>query len=68
MSDLTVKPNSLSAMAAAAATGVTIFLSLDPITSAALGALLLGEPISMLFVIGLICVILGLLVAYCREW
>ena len=49
-------------------TRVTIFLSLGPITSAALGALLLGEPISMLFVIGLICVILGLWLAYCRKW
>jgi len=48
-------------------TRVTVFLSLGPITSAALGALLLAEPISALFVIGLICVILGLCLAYCRE-
>jgi drug/metabolite transporter (DMT)-like permease len=45
-------------------TRVTVFLSLSPITSAALGALLLGEPISALFIIGLICVILGLWLAH----
>jgi drug/metabolite transporter (DMT)-like permease len=45
-------------------TRVTVFLSLSPITSAALGALLLGEPISALFLIGLICVILGLWLAH----
>jgi drug/metabolite transporter (DMT)-like permease len=48
-------------------TRVTVFLSLGPITSAALGALLLAEPISALFIVGLICVILGLWLAYCRE-
>ena len=41
-------------------TRVTVFLSLSPITSAALGALLLSEPISVLFIAGLISVILGL--------
>jgi drug/metabolite transporter (DMT)-like permease len=41
-------------------TRVTIFLSLGPITSAALGAVLLAEPVSAFFVIGLSCVILGL--------
>jgi drug/metabolite transporter (DMT)-like permease len=45
-------------------TRVTVFLSLSPITSAALGALLLGEPISVLFLIGLICVTLGLWLAH----
>jgi drug/metabolite transporter (DMT)-like permease len=48
-------------------TRVTVFLSLGPITSAALGSLLLAEPISALFIVGLICVILGLWLAYCRE-
>jgi drug/metabolite transporter (DMT)-like permease len=45
-------------------TQVTVFLSLSPITSAALGALLLAEPISVLFIAGLICVILGLWLAH----
>jgi drug/metabolite transporter (DMT)-like permease len=45
-------------------TRVTVFLSLSPITSAALGALLLAEPISALFVAGLISVILGLWLAH----
>jgi len=45
-------------------TKVTVFLSLSPITSAALGALLLAEPISLLFVAGLISVILGLWLAH----
>ena len=45
-------------------TQVTVFLSLSPITSAVLGALLLAEPISVLFIAGLICVILGLWFAH----
>ena len=45
-------------------TRVTVFLSLSPITSAALGALLLGEPISVWFIAGLISVILGLWLAH----
>jgi drug/metabolite transporter (DMT)-like permease len=45
-------------------TRVTVFLSLSPITSAALGALLLAEPISLLFLAGLVCVILGLWLAH----
>ncbi|MBN2124699.1 MAG: DMT family transporter [Deltaproteobacteria bacterium] len=45
-------------------TRVTVFLSLSPITSAVLGALLLAEPISVLFIIGLACVILGLWLAH----
>jgi drug/metabolite transporter (DMT)-like permease len=45
-------------------TRVTVFLSLSPITSAALGALLLAEPISALFIVGLISVILGLWLAH----
>jgi len=45
-------------------TRVTVFLSLSPITSAALGALLLAEPISAWFIAGLICVTLGLWLAH----
>jgi drug/metabolite transporter (DMT)-like permease len=48
-------------------TRVTVFLSLSPITSAALGALLLAEPISWLFIAGLISVILGLWLAHRPE-
>jgi drug/metabolite transporter (DMT)-like permease len=47
-------------------TRVTVFLSLSPITSAIAGTLLLAEPISSFFVIGLVCVILGLWLAH-RE-
>lgn len=45
-------------------TQVTVFLSLSPITSAVMGALLLAEPISALFLVGLICVIVGLWLAH----
>jgi drug/metabolite transporter (DMT)-like permease len=45
-------------------TRVTVFLSLSPITSAALGAVLLAEPISLWFIAGLIGVILGLWLAH----
>ena len=48
-------------------TRVTVFLSLSPITSAALGALLLAEPVSAWFIAGLISVILGLWLAHHRE-
>jgi len=54
----------LWALGHASPTRVTVFLSLSPITSAALGALLLAEPISALFMAGLICVILGLWLAH----
>ncbi len=54
----------LWALGHASPTEVTVFLSLSPITSAALGALLLAEPISALFITGLICVILGLWLAH----
>ena len=54
----------LWALGHASPTEVTVFLSLSPITSAALGALLLAEPISVLFIAGLICVILGLWLAH----
>jgi len=45
-------------------TRVTVFLSLSPITSAALAAVLLAEPVSGFFVIGLTCVILGIWLAH----
>jgi drug/metabolite transporter (DMT)-like permease len=54
----------LWALGHASPTRVTVFLSLGPITSAALGALLLAEPISILFLAGLIFVILGLWLAH----
>lgn len=46
------------------ATRVTIFLALSPITAAALGALLLGEPLTLLLLAGLACVVLGLCLAH----
>lgn len=49
------------------ATRVTVFLALSPITAAALGAVLLGEPITILLVLGLACVVLGLGVAHLRA-
>jgi drug/metabolite transporter (DMT)-like permease len=54
----------LWALGHATPTRVTVFLSLSPITSAALGAMLLAEPISLWFVVGLISVILGLWLAH----
>jgi len=54
----------LWALGHASPTEVTVFLSLSPITSAVLGALLLAEPISALFLVGLVCVILGLWLAH----
>lgn len=54
----------LWALGRSSPTQVTVFLSLSPITSAALGALLLSEPISSMFIIGLVCVIFGLWLAH----
>jgi len=45
-------------------TEVTVFLSLSPITATALGALLLSEPVSLPFLVGLACVVLGLWLAF----
>ena len=45
-------------------TKVTIFLSLNPITAVALGALFLGEKVTVTLLIGIACVILGLGVAH----
>ena len=46
------------------ATKVTVFLALSPITAAGLGALLLDEPLTLLLLIGLVCVVLGLCLAH----
>jgi drug/metabolite transporter (DMT)-like permease len=43
---------------------VTVFLSLSPITAAVLGAALLGEPVSVPVVLGLVCVVAGIVLAY----
>jgi drug/metabolite transporter (DMT)-like permease len=44
-----------------AATRVTLFLALSPITAAALGVALLGEPVTVLMVAGVACVAAGLI-------
>jgi drug/metabolite transporter (DMT)-like permease len=46
------------------ATNVTIFLALSPVTAAALGALLLSEQLALSFVLGLMCVVFGIRLAY----
>ncbi len=46
------------------ATEVTVFLALSPVTATALGALLLSEPVSVMFLVGLACVALGLWLAH----
>ncbi|MDJ0611020.1 MAG: DMT family transporter [Kiloniellales bacterium] len=45
-------------------TKVAVFLSLGPVTATVLGAVLLGETVSGLFLAGLACVALGLAVAH----
>jgi len=47
-------------------TQVTMFLALSPVTAAGLGALLLGERVSTMTVVGLACVALGLWLAHRR--
>ncbi|MGE5262390.1 MAG: DMT family transporter [Acidobacteriota bacterium] len=44
-------------------TRVTVFLALSPITAAVLGILLLAESISAIFLLGLVCVAVGLVLA-----
>ena len=46
-----------------AATRVTVFLALSPITAAALGVALLGEPLTAGMIAGVVCVAAGLWVA-----
>jgi len=57
----------LWALGRASPTRVTVFLSLSPITSAVAGALLLAEPVSSFFLIGLACVVLGLWLAHRQK-
>ena len=54
----------LWALKHASATRVTVFLSLSPVTAAALGALFLGETVSTTFLAGLAAVALGLWFAH----
>src|SRR5262249_34079497 len=51
----------------APATQVTAFLSLSPVTAAALGAWLLGEPVSPLAALGLLAVVAGLALTHVRS-
>ena len=46
-----------------AATRVTVFLALSPITAAALGVALLGEPVTAGMMAGVVCVVMGLWLA-----
>ena len=50
-----------------AATNVAVFQALNPITATLLGTLLLAEPISLLFLCGLVCVALGVWLAHRRP-
>ena len=54
----------LWALGHAPATQVTVFLSLSPVTAAALGMLLLGEPLSPGALAALACVVAGLWLAH----
>ncbi len=54
----------LWALQHATPTKVTVFMALSPITATALGALLLSERLSVLFLLGLGCVALGLCLAH----
>ena len=45
-------------------TRVTVFLALGPVTASGLGALLLAEAISPLFLAGLACLVVGLWLAH----
>jgi drug/metabolite transporter (DMT)-like permease len=47
----------------APATQVTVFLSLSPVTAAALGMVLLGEPVSLRIIAAVICIAIGLRLA-----
>jgi len=53
----------LWALANISPTRVTVFLALGPITAAVLGALLLGEALSAMTLVGLAGVVLGLWLA-----
>lgn len=49
-------------------TKVTIFLSLNPITATGLGALFLGEKITFMLLIGIICVAIGIIVVHLNDF
>jgi drug/metabolite transporter (DMT)-like permease len=53
----------LWALKTIAATRVTVFLSLSPVTAAVLGVTLLGEPVTVGMIAGVVCVAAGLWVA-----
>ena len=53
----------LWALKTIAATRVTVFLALSPITAAALGAVFLGEAVTAMMMAGVVCVAVGLWVA-----
>jgi drug/metabolite transporter (DMT)-like permease len=57
----------LWALKTIAATRVTVFLALSPITAALLGALFLGEAITAMMIAGVACVAAGLWVANCGD-
>ena len=57
----------LWALERSTATKVTVFLALSPIAAAALGALLLGEAVTPMLLLGLACVVLGLGLAHWRA-
>jgi drug/metabolite transporter (DMT)-like permease len=54
----------LWALERTSATRVSVFLALSPLTAAAFGALLLGEPVTPLLAAGLAAVVLGLWLAH----
>ncbi len=57
----------LWALGRTTATNVTVFQALGPFSATALGALLLAEPVSALFLLGLACVGLGIGLAHWRP-
>lgn len=57
----------LWALKTIAATRVTVFLALSPITAAALGVALLGEPVTAGMMAGVVCVAAGLWLAGGKE-
>lgn len=50
-----------------APTKATTFLALSPVTAALIGALALGEPISAGLVVGVVCILLGLVLTASRR-
>jgi drug/metabolite transporter (DMT)-like permease len=57
----------LWALGHATPTQVTVFLALSPVTATCLGALLLGEAVSAMSALGLVCVAVGLWLAHRRT-